>query len=903
MDDSDQPSLGFVQRKLPWIVAAAGLLLYLVTLERWVRLDSLPVVAKFAGWDWTPTLNAPLHFLLTYPFRWLPTGAQLLALNGLSAFLAAATLGLLARSVSLLPYDRTRESRIREHSEGALLSTGLAWVGPVFAGVICALQLSFWEHATAVTGEMLDLLMFAYVIRCLLEFRLDGRESWLLRTSFVYGLAVTNNYAMIAFFPCFLVSVAWIKGLGFFNLGFVGRMLGCGVAGLVPYLVLPIAAVMGGAESGVGFWAYLHTVLANQKAALVSFPQWVILLLSLTSILPVLLMGVRWAVAEGDTSRAGVLMASFITRFMHIVMLAASVSLFFEPIWAPRSLGFGLPLLPFYYLAALAGGYYSGYLLLVCQEPKGRTRHRSSPGMQFLNRVIAGATIVAVAGTPFFMVYRNMPAIRQNSSGLLHQYAQSLVQSVPAKGGYVMSDNRTDLLLFDAVLHRLGTQDKYVLLASRLMPYKLYHQELTKRYGTRWPYGPLLEAAGDTIDTGTLTRLVSELAQSNKVFYLHPSMGYYFEAVEAVPVGMVYRLVPRPADSLKPRVLSASEVSANEQYWEALLPGLDRLPPLTDKAAPDVRYVDSAFSRSLVFWGTALERQGEIQKARRWFELALRLNPRNVIAKSNLAFNDDLGAGKIPPLDAPLPKYLKDERRGWDQLLLDDGPVDDPQLSYRLGLIYVRGALFRQALTEFQRVRALLPDDPQAQLWEESMESMVRFSLGDVAGAESQALALHQRYPKDDNVLETLTQIYLHTSRFTNALASIEEQLQLDPNNARALLNKAAICIQMKDYARAIPPLDTLLAQQPENSAALMNRAIANLQSGKLQEAGRDYEALRKLMPEYYAVYYGLGEVAYRLKDKATALREFEIYLKYGDKTSEEYKEVQNRVRELKGGA
>ena len=33
---------------------------------------------------------------------------------------------------------------------------------------------------------MLDLLLFAYVIRCLLEYRINDRESWLLRA--VLGL-------------------------------------------------------------------------------------------------------------------------------------------------------------------------------------------------------------------------------------------------------------------------------------------------------------------------------------------------------------------------------------------------------------------------------------------------------------------------------------------------------------------------------------------------------------------------------------------------------------------------------------------------------------------------------------------------------------------------------------------
>jgi tetratricopeptide (TPR) repeat protein len=298
-----------------------------------------------------------------------------------------------------------------------------------------------------------------------------------------------------------------------------------------------------------------------------------------------------------------------------------------------------------------------------------------------------------------------------------------------------------------------------------------------------------------------------------------------------------------------------------------------------------------------------LQRNGRLAEARRWFELVLRLNPRNLSAQISLAFNGELQKGAVRALDAPLPVDISGEQRGWDRLLMEDGPFDDPQMCFKLGGVYAQGALFRQALGEFQRVHTLLPNDANAQLWQDTMEAMARFGLGDVEGAEKQALALLVKHPKNDNVLETLAQIYLHTGRFTNALATIDRQLQLDPANLRALLNKAAICIQIKDYTGAIPPLDVLLAKQPDNAPARMNRAIANLQSGKLDAAGQDYEILLKLMPEYFAVYYGLGEVALRKNDRAGALRHFENYLKYGDQGSEEYKSVADKVRQLKGGS
>src|SRR5690606_22854035 len=110
----------------------------------------------------------PLHFLLTWPIRMLPPGAEIVGLNVFSAVCAALTIAVLARCVSLLPHDRTREQRQREPNELALLSIPFKWVPPVFAGLALALQLTFWENATSPSGEMLDLLLFAYAIRCLL---------------------------------------------------------------------------------------------------------------------------------------------------------------------------------------------------------------------------------------------------------------------------------------------------------------------------------------------------------------------------------------------------------------------------------------------------------------------------------------------------------------------------------------------------------------------------------------------------------------------------------------------------------------------------------------------------------------------------------------------------------------
>src|SRR5262245_58862977 len=101
----------FVQRRLPWVIAAVMLAVYCVTLSRWITMSGAQNYARVLGWDWQPVLFAPLYHLLTYPLRFLPSGWQIVGLTLFSVVCSALTLGLLARSVSILPYDRTRDER------------------------------------------------------------------------------------------------------------------------------------------------------------------------------------------------------------------------------------------------------------------------------------------------------------------------------------------------------------------------------------------------------------------------------------------------------------------------------------------------------------------------------------------------------------------------------------------------------------------------------------------------------------------------------------------------------------------------------------------------------------------------------------------------------------------------
>jgi len=129
-------------RRLPLLAALTAFVLYAITLSHGVTMNSLALAAKVTGWDWVPMVGRPLFWLLTLPLRLLPAAWVPLGLNFFSTITGALTVGLLARTVQLMLWDRHWEKENR-----------LARALPVLlACVVCGLEFSFWQEATAATG-------------------------------------------------------------------------------------------------------------------------------------------------------------------------------------------------------------------------------------------------------------------------------------------------------------------------------------------------------------------------------------------------------------------------------------------------------------------------------------------------------------------------------------------------------------------------------------------------------------------------------------------------------------------------------------------------------------------------------------------------------------------------------
>jgi tetratricopeptide (TPR) repeat protein len=265
-------------------------------------------------------------------------------------------------------------------------------------------------------------------------------------------------------------------------------------------------------------------------------------------------------------------------------------------------------------------------------------------------------------------------------------------------------------------------------------------------------------------------------------------------------------------------------------------------------------------------------------------------------------------------------KYRRVEDR-----LNENGLFDEPRFCMKIGAHFASASMdppipprIRQAVHQFIRVQILTPQNLDNQIWlanlylkwplpEKTLEvvqtleanqkdyplilqyqiELIRLrawayaSMTNLDAAVKVIQEAVQKYPNVADLPETLSQIYLKAGQFTNALTALELQLKLDPNNTKALLNKGALHIQLKNYPQAIPPLTLVVQAEPKNSAARLNRAVAFLRNGQWDSALSDYEVLSDTLPESekYRAYYGLGEANFQLRNTNDSIRYFNKYL------------------------
>jgi tetratricopeptide (TPR) repeat protein len=830
----------------PWLVILGALLLYGFTLNHWVTLGNLPIVSQVTGWDWHPfplawrqSQVAPLFFVLTYPIRALPSAWEPAALNAFATVCAALALGLLAASVRLLPQDRTKDQRQREGGEFALLSVRAAFLPALFAVLMMGLQLTFWHDAISVTGDMLDLLVFAFLIFCLLKFRISQNDNWLAGFVFVYGLGTTNNWALIGFFPLFFIALVWIKGVNFFNWRFLARMAGCGVLGLLLYLLIPAIGSLG--HERANFWSLLHMELGGQTFGLRQVPRWIAMMAALPTLLPLIFAGICWPSFEGELSASGHALTRLMFRVLHVVFLALALSMFFDLKYSSSQRLKDVPqvgFLTFYYMGALCIGYFSGYILLVYGKTPPQSWDRRGPLITIFNRLIVGLLWLLAVAAPGKLLYDNIPHISAGKNNGLIDFSEETLRDLPAKPVVILSDDPEQLYLLEAAFRREGKPNNNILIETTSLPHREYIAYLVSRYPELKKVTSPPEGLASVLPSKSLIQYLYVLGRSYPVYYLHPSFGYYFEVFYLKPHGLVYQLQTYPKDVLEPPPLTSQEIKENQDAWARVEKKSMADLPSMGKLDQDTAMANRILSVALNYWGVSLQKAGYLQEANAKFAEAVQIHPQNFIAKINKQYNENLQKNDHRPIDTgDLVYKAVNLYRGLVPILKFNGPADEPGLILDFGSMMADGQDYRQAAILFGRRLQLLPGDinaeldlaktyvdwglsdkalglvqklranPAASRWEVSrVEALAYYAKNDFPTAEKILVDALQEDPQDENRVSILAEFYrksaytamrdanvalrekktaLHeqdmteaTRRFNNALTYLNQELQ-----------------------------------------------------------------------------------------------------------------------------
>ena len=518
------------------------------------------------------------------------------------------------------------------------------------------------------------------------------------------------------------------------------------------------------------------------------------------------------------------------------------------------------------------------------------------------------AILAAVLLVPAGLIYKNYASVRADNGTILKEFANRMAESLPPSPAYVLADDPAVLALLQTHLSSTGKAvNDYLFVNTRLLESPAYHLKLNKRYGAKWPSLGTLEEMGAIVPQADLQTLIRGLAASNVVTYLHPSFGYYFETVYLVPNGQSYRLKPFTPEQVIPDALTPEQFAANEGYWRTNGEYIHGMITHKEGDSLDVNYVARFYSRGLNTWGVEQQRQGKIAEAGESFAKAYDLNTNNVPARMNSVFNKALASGNTADLETG--KTLEERfggYRSWDRLLADNGPFDHPEFCLYLGANLMNQTQFRQAALEFSRTIAFQPTNFFARIsfvkcllggnWlDRAMAELDKiaadfpqmsdvnkvelanarasalFKRNDLAAAETTLKNAQQSLPEQTALTESLFELYRAAGQYSNALATINRQLERTPTNAVIHMQKAELQVANRDFDGTHQTLDRVLAINPKSVAAQVYHAFAYIQEGKHDQALATVERVLREEPDntQALLYRGIAHLEKKEYDKA----------------------------------
>ncbi len=758
-------------------------------------------------------------------------------------------------------------------------------------------------------------------------------------------------------------GVIWLQWLRLFRLDFLLRLAGLGLAGFALYALLPLVNGLAPHSPWTLGHAWIVSLKQTESVVWTLYHRFwlahrtLTLELAVYILVPTLACLMRFRDENLYDELRMNRVELWACRGLRVLLLLACLWLVFDPAPGPRQVvqnqfGGSAPMLTFDYLNALGAGFLAGNLLLILQGidlrcSNSQTRKWRVP---LAVRFATGSLVLIIAG----LAVRNAPAILHLNNHPLQSFGELAAESLPAGRGVMLSDQPQQLAVFQAALAHHGNRLDWLAVDTHALPTVEYRAWLERHYPAGWLTGENRHE----LTPLEMVRLLEQMSRTNRLFYLHPSYGYFFERFYLEPAGAIYEMKLRGTNSPDYPALSDSATVANELFWNRawqkdLSPfaaASIRRPNIWQKNIPSFgitppplfqdRLLAEWYSLSLDAWGVALQQQGRLNEARTRLEQALKLNTNNISARISLACNANLQSGLKPGLAGLNKVAAQLENFQHLSLIMNSyGPFDEPIFCYLLGCTYQKAGLLLQAVQQFERTRMLAPGvtapefalaelytrlqltDRARSLLNHLHDETKNFSTNravdcdlalleanywraqaNAANARNALQSVVLRHPDDAPIAHRVLKAYLAFGDFTNALQILNTHLSKSPDDITDLNNQAAILFASGHPADAIPVLDHVLALT-NLPTARFNRASARLASHDYAAAEADYHELEKSGVELDRASYGLAVIAESRHDTNQAMHYLRLCLTNTPTGTPLWRQASDRLQALDSGA
>jgi tetratricopeptide (TPR) repeat protein len=130
---------------------------------------------------------------------------------------------------------------------------------------------------------------------------------------------------------------------------------------------------------------------------------------------------------------------------------------------------------------------------------------------------------------------------------------------------------------------------------------------------------------------------------------------------------------------------------------------------------------------------------------------------------------------------------------------------------------------------------------------------------------------------------------YYDIGQYQQAIEDYNQSISLAPNNAQAYLNRGLSYVELDKYQQAIEDFNQAIRLDPTDSNVYYNRGLAYHFLGQYQQAIEDYSQSISLDPKNAYTYYFRGDAYYKLNKYERAIKDFNQAIHFNSKHANAY--------------